>query len=164
MEFQLCYFKSWKMMLWKCCTLYISKFWKLSTGHRTGKGMIPGDLHELKIKDQMAWGMFSQISAWTNDTWDQMPPNPTSWQCGPDLGCTQDKNRGNTQWTEIKFPCISTCWIFTEPKLGFSKFLRLWLKNLWLCGSQQTVENSSWEGNTRPPYLPPEKSVCRSNS
>ena len=26
---------------------------------------------------------------------------------------------------EIKFPCISTFWIFTEPKLGFSKFLRL---------------------------------------
>ena len=34
----------------------------------------------------------------------------------------------------------------------------------WLCGSQQTVENSSRHGNTRPPYLPPEKSVCRSRS
>ena len=30
-----------------------------------------------------------------------------------------------------------------------------------LCGSQQTVENSSRDGNTRPPYLPPEKYVCR---
>ena len=30
--------------------------------------------------------------------------------------------------------------------------------------SQQIVENSSREGNTRPPYLPPEKSVCRSKS
>ena len=29
-----------------------------------------------------------------------------------------------------------------------------------LCGSQKTVENSSRDGNTRPPYLPPEKSVC----
>ena len=38
MEFQLSYFKSWKMMLWKCCTQYASKFGKLSTGHRTGKG------------------------------------------------------------------------------------------------------------------------------
>ena len=27
-----------------------------------------------------------------------------------------------------------------------------------LCGSQQTVENSSRDRNTRPPYLPPEKS------
>ena len=37
MEFQLSYFKSWKMMLWKCCTQYTSKFGKLSSGHRTGK-------------------------------------------------------------------------------------------------------------------------------
>ena len=29
MEFQWSYFKSWKMMLWKCCTHYASKFGKL---------------------------------------------------------------------------------------------------------------------------------------
>ena len=38
MEFQLSYFKSWKMMVSKCCTQYASKFGKLSSGHRTGKG------------------------------------------------------------------------------------------------------------------------------
>ena len=38
MEFQLSYFKSWMMMLWKCCTQYASKFGKLSSGHRTAKG------------------------------------------------------------------------------------------------------------------------------
>ena len=38
MEFQLSYFKSWKMMLWKCCTQYTRKFGKLSSGLRTGKG------------------------------------------------------------------------------------------------------------------------------
>ena len=37
-EFQLSYFKSWKMMLWKYCTQYASKFGKLSSGHRTGRG------------------------------------------------------------------------------------------------------------------------------
>ena len=37
MEFQLSYFKSWKMMLWKCCTQYASKFGKLNSGQRTGK-------------------------------------------------------------------------------------------------------------------------------
>ena len=26
------------MMLWKCCTQYVSKFGKLSNGHKTGKG------------------------------------------------------------------------------------------------------------------------------
>ena len=29
------------------------------------------------------------------------------------------------------------------------------------CRSQQTVENSERDGNTRPPDLPPEKSVCK---
>ena len=38
MEFQLSCYKSWKMMLWKCCTHYASNFGKLSSGHRTGKG------------------------------------------------------------------------------------------------------------------------------
>ena len=37
MEFQLSYFKSWKMMLLKCCTYYASKFGKLSIGQETGK-------------------------------------------------------------------------------------------------------------------------------
>ena len=37
MEFQLSYSKSWKMMLWKCCTQYASKFGKLSSGHKAEK-------------------------------------------------------------------------------------------------------------------------------
>ena len=37
MKFQLSYFRSWKMMLWKCWTQYASKLGKLSMGHRTGK-------------------------------------------------------------------------------------------------------------------------------
>ena len=36
-------------------------------------------------------------------------------------------------------------------------------QSLWLYGSQQTVENSSRDGDTRPPDLPPEKSVCRTD-
>ena len=31
-------FQIWRMMLWKCCTQYASKFGRLSSGHRTGKG------------------------------------------------------------------------------------------------------------------------------
>ena len=38
MEFQLRYFRSWNMMLWKCYTQYARKVRKFSTGHRTGKG------------------------------------------------------------------------------------------------------------------------------
>ena len=44
-------------------------------------------------------------------------------------------------------------------------FLLYWLcQSLWLCGSQETVENSERDRNTRPPDLPLENSVCRSGS
>ena len=39
-EFQLSYFKSWKMMLWKCCTQYANKSGKLISGQRTWKGKL----------------------------------------------------------------------------------------------------------------------------
>ena len=32
------------------------------------------------------------------------------------------------------------------------------------CVDHNKLENSSRDGNTRPPYLPPEKSVCKSRS
>ena len=32
------------------------------------------------------------------------------------------------------------------------------------CGSQNTGENSERDWNTKPPYLPPKKSICRSRS
>ena len=52
-----------------------------------------------------------------------------------------------------------------KSKRAPEKHLLYWLcQSLWLCGSQQTVENSSRDGNTRPPDLPPEKSVWRSRS
>ena len=38
MEFQLSYFRLWKMMLLTCYTQYASKFRKLSSDHGTGKG------------------------------------------------------------------------------------------------------------------------------
>ena len=44
-------------------------------------------------------------------------------------------------------------------------FLLYWLcQSLWLCGSEETVENSYTDGNTRPPDLPLEKPICRSGS
>ena len=58
------------------------------------------------------------------------------------------------------------CWIMEKARVPTKHLLLLyWLhQSLWLCGSQQTVENSSRDGNTRSPDLPPEKSVCRSRS
>ena len=57
-------------------------------------------------------------------------------------------------------------WIIEKAR-EFQKniYLLYWLcRSLWLCGSQETVENSERDGNTRPPDLPIEKPVCRSGS
>ena len=58
------------------------------------------------------------------------------------------------------------CWIIEKARVPKKHLLLLyWLRqSLWLCGSEQTVENSKRDGNTRPPYLPPEESVSRSRS
>ena len=66
---------------------------------------------------------------------------------------------------EIKLP--TSTGIHQKSKRVPEKYLFMlyWLcQSLWQCGSQQTVENSLKNGNTRPPDLPPEKSVCRSRS
>ena len=44
----------------------------------------------------------------------------------------------------------------TSSSLTVLKLLTVWIT--------ATVENSERDGNTRPPYLPPEKPVCRSKS
>ena len=52
-------------------------------------------------------------------------------------------------------------WLLERPQPWLSRPL---YTDLLLCGSQQTMENSSRDGNTIPPDLPPEKSVHRSRS
>ena len=57
-------------------------------------------------------------------------------------------------------------WI-TEKARKFQKniyFFFVDYAKVFDCGSQQTVENSEGDGNTRPPDLPLEKPICRSGS
>ena len=57
-------------------------------------------------------------------------------------------------------------WIMEKAR-EFQKNVYFWFVDCakaFDCGSQQTVENSERDGNTRPPDLPLEKSVCRSGS
>ena len=64
---------------------------------------------------------------------------------------------------EIKLPTSTGSWKKQESSRKTSTSVLLTMPKP-LCGSQQTLENSSRDGNTRPPDLPPEKSVCRSGS
>ena len=57
-------------------------------------------------------------------------------------------------------------WIIEKAR-GFQKniyFCFIDYAKAFDCVDHNKLENSSRDGNTRPPYLPPEKSVCRSRS
>ena len=90
MEFQLSYFKSWKMMLWKCCTQYTNNFGKLSSGHRNGKGQFSFQ-SEKKAKPKTAYtttqlhsSHASKLSCsvvsdslWPHESQHARPPSPS---------------------------------------------------------------------------------------
>ena len=150
-------------MLWKCCTQYASKFGKLSSHHRTGKCQFSFQWQRKAMQKNV------QTTAQLHS------PHTLAKQCSK-----FSKPGFNSMWTvdfqmfkldlekakepEIKLPTS----IGSSKKQESSRktlLLLYWLcQSLWLCGPQQTVENSSRDGNTRPPYLPSEKSECRSGS
>ena len=80
----------------------------------------------------------------------------------PDVQVGFRKGRGSRD------QIANICWIIEKSrecqKNIYFCFIDWLCQSLWLCGSQQTVENSERDGNTRPFDLPLEKSVCRSGS
>ena len=73
-----------------------------------------------------------------------------------------DFQSGFRKGREIRDQIANIYWI-TEKAREFQKTSTsalLTMSKPLLCGSQQTAENSSRDGNTRQPYLPPEKSSC----
>ena len=162
MEFQLSYFKSWKMMLWKSCTQYASKFGKLSSGHRTGKRsvFIPipkkgnakecSNYHTIAFISHANKVMLKILQARLQQYVNCELPDVQA-------GFRKDKE------PEIKLPTSAGSWIKQESSrktslsalLTMPKPLTVWITRN--CGK-------FWDGNTRPPDLPLEKSVCRSGS
>ena len=159
MEFQLSYFKSWKMMLWKCCTQYARKtqqwpqarkrsvfipipkkgnakecsnYHTIALISHASKVMLKILLTRLQQYVNMKFQMFKLVLEKAEEPQIKLPTSAGS-----------SKKQDNSRKTSV---------------------LLYWLcQSLWLCVSQQIVENSR-NGNTRAPYLPPEKSVCRSRS
>ena len=78
----------------------------------------------------------------------------------PDVQAGFRKGRGTRD------QIANICWIMEKAR-EFQKnvyFCFIDYAKAFDCGSQQTVENSSRDGNTRPPDLPLEKPICRSGS
>ena len=159
-------------MLWKCCTQYASKFEKLNSGHRTGKGQfsfqsqrkaMPKNWHSQRIvwecSNNCTIAFISHTSKVMLKIFRARLQQYVNWEL-PDVQAGFRKGRGSRD------QIANICWIIEKVR-EFQKNSTLGLlimPNLWLCGSQQTVGNSYRERNTRPPDLPPEKSVCKSRS
>ena len=145
-------------MLWKCCTQYASKFGKLSSGHRTGKGQF-SFLSQTKAKecsDYFTIALISHASKVMLKIFQARLPQYVNHE----LQAGFRKGRGTRD------QIANIHWMIKKARVSEKYLLLLyWLcQRLWLCRSQQTIENSERDGNTRPPDLPPEKSVCRSRS
>ena len=111
MEFQLSYFKSWKMMLWKCCTHYASKFGKLSSGHRTGKSQfffpVPKKINARECSDYHTIALISPASKVMLKILQMMFQQHMNWEL-PDVQAEFGKGRGtrnqiaNIHWVIVK--------------------------------------------------------------
>ena len=150
------------MMLWKCCTQYASKFGKCSSCNRTGKGQFSiqsqrkamkecSNYHTIALISHASKVMLKILQARLKQ---YLNCEPTDVQAG----------FGKGKWTRDQIANI--LWIIEKarefqkknisPLLTIPKPLPMWFTTN--CGTFF----KRWE--YRPPYLPPEKSVCRSES
>ena len=157
MEFQLSYFKSWKMMLWKCCTQYASKFGKLSSGHRTGKGQFSFQSQRKAMPKGSNYSTIVLI--WHSSKvilWARLQQYINHEL--PDIQAGFRKGRGTGD------QIANTHWITEKARVPEKHLLLVYWLCQSLCVDHNKLENSSRDGNTRISDLPPEKSVCRSRS
>ena len=154
MEFQLSYSKSWKMMLWKCCTPYASNFGKLSSGHRTGKGQF-----SFQSQRKLNYRTIALISHASKEMLKILQARLQQYVNHelPDVQVRFRKGRGTRD--QIAKSVGSSKKQENFRKTSTSALLTM---SISLCGSKQTVVNSERDGNTRPLYLPSEKPVCGS--
>ena len=150
-------------MLWKCCTEYASKSEKLSSGHRTGKGQFSFQ-SQRKAIPKNAQTTAQLLISHTSKVMLKILQARLQQYMNDEL---LDVQAGVRKRRGTRDQIVNIQWIIEKAR-EFQKNIYLllyWLsQSLWLCGSQQTVENPERDGNTRPPDIPPEKFVFRSRS
>ena len=134
-------------MLWKCCTQYASKFWKLSSGHSTKmvsfhsnlkKGQYQRNYDTIVLMSHVSRVMLKILQARLQQYVNRELP---------------DVQAGFRMGRETRDHIADICWT-VEKAREFQKniyFCFIDYAKAFDCGSQQTVENSSRDGNIRPP-------------
>ena len=143
-------------MLWKCCTQYASKFGKLSSDNRIGKGQFSfqSQRKAMPTTPQLhsSHTLAKECSKFSKPGFSNM------WS----LNFQMFKlDLEKAEEPEIKLPTS----VGSLKKQEFQKNICfIDYAKAFDCVDPNKLENSSRDGNTRLPYLPPEKSVCRSRS
>ena len=149
------------MMLWKCCTQYVSKFGKLSSGQQDWKRSVFIPIPKKgNAKEYSNYHTIALISHAGKVRLKILQARLQQYVIQELLDVQAGFRKGRGTRDQI----ANIRWIIGKAREFQENICFVDYTKIWLCGSQQTVENSSTDGNTRPPYLPPEKSVCRSRS
>ena len=149
------------MMLWKWCSQYASKYGKLSSGHRTGKGQFSPNPKERQCQKCSEYHNIALISHTSKVMLKILQAR------------LQQYMNMNFQMFKLVLKKAEEPEIKLPTSDGSSKkqrvpekhlFLLYWLcQSLWVCGSQQTGKFwKRWDYQTT--WLPLEKPVCRSRS
>ena len=152
-------------MLWKCCTQYAIKSGKFSSGHRTGKGLFSfqSQRKAMPKNAQTTTQLHASHTLVRSCSNISKPGFSNMWTVNFQMFKLDLKK---AEEPEIKLPTSHPMDHQKSKRVPEKHLLLLyWLcKSLWLCGSQQTVENSERDGNTKPHDQPLEKSVCMSRN
>ena len=128
------------MMLWKCCTHYVSKFGKLSSGYRTVKISFDPNPKERQCQECSNYCTIALISYASKEMLKILQTRLQQYMNRelPNVQAGFRKGRGT------KDQIASIHWIIEKVRVPEKQLLLLyWLcQSLWLCGPQQTVENS----------------------
>ena len=122
-------------MLWKCCTLYASKFGKLSGGHRTGKGL---------FSFQSQWkAMLKNTQTTASHTLPLISHTSKVMlkilqaRLQQNVSCELlDVQAGFTKGRGTRNQIANICWIIEKAREHL--LLLYWLcQSFWLCGSHK---------------------------
>ena len=161
MESQLSYFKSWKMMLGKCCTQYADKFGKLSSGHRTGKGQFSSQSQRKAMpKNAQTTAHLTALISHASKVMLKILQARLHQYVNrelPDVQAGFRKGRGTRdQIANIR-------WIIKKAR-EFQKNIFIDYAKAFDCVGHNKLWKILRDGNTRPPDLPLKKPICRSGS
>ena len=146
-------------MLWKCCTQYASKFGKLSSGHRTGKGQFSfqSQRKAMPKNAQTTTQLHSSHTLIKQCSKFSKPGFSNTWTVNFQMFKLLLEK---VEEPEIKLPTSagslkkqeSSRRTYISALLTMPKSLTVWITTNCgeICGSPQISENSERDGNTRP--------------